>query len=100
MTQEQIGEFKEAFSLVEKDGNGIITTQELGTVMGSLGQNPTEAKLIREVNADDNGAINSPKFWLWLLEKCKIHEGEGYKAFGVLTRITMVTSVWQNLVML
>lgn len=37
MTEEQIAEFKEAFSLFDKDGDGNITTKELGTVMRSLG---------------------------------------------------------------
>lgn len=53
-------EFKEAFSLFDKDGDGTITTKELGTVMRSLGQNPTEAELqdmINEVDADGE--------WLW-----------------------------------
>ena len=48
-------EFKEAFSLFDKDGDGTVTTKELGTVMRSLGQNPTEAELqdmINEVDAD------------------------------------------------
>ena len=48
-------EFKEAFSLFDKDGDGTITTKELGTVMRSLGQNPTEMELqdmINEVDAD------------------------------------------------
>lgn len=51
-------EFKEAFSLFDKDGDGTITTKELGTVMRSLGQNPTEAELqdmINEVDADGKG---------------------------------------------
>ena len=55
LTEEQITEFKEAFSLFDKNGDGTITTKELGTVMRSLGQNPTEAELqdmINEVDAD------------------------------------------------
>ena len=54
-----IPEFKEAFSLFDKDGDGTITTKELGTVMRSLGQNPTEAELqdmINEVDADGMNA--------------------------------------------
>lgn len=53
-------EFKEAFSLFDKDGDGTITTKELGTVMRSLGQNPTEAELqdmINEVDADGENSI-------------------------------------------
>uniref|UniRef100_A0A8C7B385 EF-hand domain-containing protein n=1 Tax=Neovison vison TaxID=452646 RepID=A0A8C7B385_NEOVI len=59
LTEEQIAEFKEAFSLFDKDGDGTITTKELGTVMRSLGQNPTEAELqdmINEVDADGEGS--------------------------------------------
>lgn len=53
-------EFKEAFSLFDKDGDGTITTKELGTVMRSLGQNPTEAELqdmINEVDADGENSV-------------------------------------------
>ena len=48
-------ELKEAFSLFDKDGDGTISSKELGTVMRSLGQNPTEEQLldmINEVDAD------------------------------------------------
>ncbi len=64
----QIAEFKEAFSLFDKDGDGTITTKELGTVMRSLGQNPTEAELqdmINEVDADGNGTIDCEHARRW-----------------------------------
>ena len=41
LTDEQTAEFREAFALFDKDGDGTISTKELGTVMNSLGQKPT-----------------------------------------------------------
>ncbi|GFN98968.1 calmodulin [Plakobranchus ocellatus] len=74
LNEEQIAEFKEAFSLFDKDGDGTITTKELGTVMRSLGQNPTEAELqdmINEVDADGNGTIDFPEFLTMMARKMK-----------------------------
>ena len=50
-----LSEVKEAFSLFDKNGTGRIPTREVGTVIRSLGQNPTEQELqdiVIEVDAD------------------------------------------------
>ena len=43
LTEEQL---KEAFSLFDKDGSGAIPASQLGTVMRSIGQGPTENELL------------------------------------------------------
>ncbi|XP_036920547.1 calmodulin-alpha-like [Sturnira hondurensis] len=79
LTEEQIAEFK-GFSLSDKDGDGTITTKELGTVMRSLGQNPTEAELqdmANEVDADDgNDTIDFPEFLTMIARKMKDTDSE------------------------
>jgi len=50
-----LAEFREAFSLFDKNSDGTISSAELGTVMRSLGQNPTENELqdmINEIDVD------------------------------------------------
>lgn len=57
-------EFKEDFRLFDKDGDKIIKTKELGTVMRSLGQNPTESELQemkQEVDVDGKITYNLVK---------------------------------------
>jgi len=57
-----------------KDKDGVITTQELGNVMRSLGQNPTESDLqdmIREVDAGGEGTITSEKYLAIMANKMR-----------------------------
>ncbi len=51
-------EYQEAFLVFDRDGDGTVTVSEIGLVMKSLGQNPTEAEIktmVREV--DTKGRI-------------------------------------------
>ncbi|TFK60937.1 calmodulin [Pluteus cervinus] len=65
LTQEQIQEYKEAFSLFDKNGDGKVTASELGSVLRSLGKNYSEAEILsqlKSVDADHNGTIEFPEF--------------------------------------
>ncbi len=64
-TEEQIQEYKEAFSLFDKNDNGIISPKDLGKIMRSLGINPTEAELqdmIDEVELNGSLAVDFSVF--------------------------------------
>ena len=66
-------------TVLPTDGDGTITTKELGTVMRSLGQNPTEAELqdmINEVDADGNGTIDFPEFLTMMARKMRDTDSE------------------------
>ena len=57
----------------------MITARELGTVMRSLGQNPTETELqdmIGEVDSDGNGVIDFPEFLTMMARKMRDTDSE------------------------
>jgi len=56
LSPEEIAEFQEIFNLVDRDGGGSITKEELGELMDTLGidASPEEVDLmIREVSTLD-----------------------------------------------
>ncbi|CAI9116584.1 OLC1v1017770C1 [Oldenlandia corymbosa var. corymbosa] len=75
LTGEQMSEFAEVFSIVDKDKDGFISAEELRTVMRSIGQNPTEAELqdiFNKLDADQNGKIDEAEFLKWMERVMKI----------------------------
>ena len=65
-------EIIEAFKVFDKDGNGLISSDELLHVMVSLGDNLTieeEEDLIKDADLDKDGYINYAEFVKLLLSK-------------------------------
>ncbi|KAG8509964.1 Calcium-binding protein 8 [Galemys pyrenaicus] len=53
-----LGEIREAFRVLDRDGNGFISKQELGMAMRSLGYMPSEVELaiiMQRLDMDDEG---------------------------------------------
>nr|CAD2126650.1 unnamed protein product [Meloidogyne enterolobii] len=79
LTEDQVAEFKEAFELFDKDGDGRVTAAELGIVMKSLGHSPTDQELqemVREIDEDGNGSIELNEFVKMMSRKVKESESE------------------------
>ncbi|GAU11626.1 hypothetical protein TSUD_346180 [Trifolium subterraneum] len=79
LSEEQISEFLEDFSLLDKDGDGCITIEELGTAMRSLDENPTLEELqimVNEVDTNGNGTIEFGEFLNFMARKMKETEAE------------------------
>jgi len=69
---EQLAEYREAFNVFDKNGDGSIGTKELGFVMKNLGLNPTDEELkqmVAEVDSDGNGEIDFDEFVAMMVKK-------------------------------
>ncbi|CAH1140789.1 unnamed protein product [Phyllotreta striolata] len=65
VSRSQMKEFREAFRLFDKDGDGSITKEELGRVMRSLGQFARTEELqqmLQEVDIDGDGNVSFEEF--------------------------------------
>ncbi|XP_028409666.1 calmodulin-like [Dendronephthya gigantea] len=65
LTEEQLEEYRDAFDVFDRDGNGKVSSDELGPLMRSLGSNPKDEHLqdlINEVDYDGDGVLNFTEF--------------------------------------
>lgn len=65
MTEEEVAKLWEVFKVFDTDGSGGISAEELGKVMQSLGQSPSDTDLrdtIKEVDVDLSGSIDFEEF--------------------------------------
>ena len=75
LTETQLKDLQETFSLFDANGNGYITTQELAQAMRQLGQNPTNKEIkemIAKVDANNDGKLNFEEFKSMMVEKMKL----------------------------
>ncbi len=91
LSEEKIAEFRCAFQLFDKDGNGRITTDELGEILEKLRYNPTEDDLkdmIKDIDTDKNGVIEFQEFLQLMSHKIRDHDSEEemLEAFKIFDR--------------
>jgi Ca2+-binding EF-hand superfamily protein len=79
ISDEKKMEYKEAFGLFDKNGDGNISTKEFPTVVRSLGLNPTMEeleKMVKEIDANNNGVIEFDEFVDFMEKKMRKKESE------------------------
>jgi calmodulin len=91
LTDAEKAAYKDAFALFDKDRDGIIDSNQLGTVMRCLGLNPTEAQLLDILDKEDpkkSGKIQFGQFCAIMEQKKdeKVNEKEILEAFRVFDR--------------
>jgi len=65
LSEEQLAGYQDAFALVDKDGDGHISLQELDDVLRSLGQNLTELEIkhmLDSIDVNHDGTIEFEEF--------------------------------------
>jgi len=66
--QNQIKEFKEAFSMIDNNSDGVIDANDLTELYNSLGKNPSD-KFINDMLSEGHGPINFTMFLTMFGEK-------------------------------
>jgi Ca2+-binding EF-hand superfamily protein len=62
---EQIAEFRDAFNIFDKDGDGRVTVKELSTIFRALGQNPSVSEveaMVAEVDTEGTQTVEFSEF--------------------------------------
>ncbi|KAL7112972.1 hypothetical protein ACP275_04G034800 [Erythranthe tilingii] len=90
LSVEQIAEFREAFSLIDKDSDGVITVEELALAIQSLNEHPTSEEIqemVNEADSDGDGTVDFQEFLIVMSSKIKENVVEEIKdAFKVFDR--------------
>lgn len=66
----QLEEYKDAFRIFDRSGLGSFTAEDIGWVMRSLGQSPTQQQIdaiIRDMDLDNDGVIDLAEFMIRMM---------------------------------
>lgn len=66
----QLEEYKDAFRIFDRSGLGSFTAEDIGWVMRSLGQSPTQQQIdaiIRDMDLDNDGVIDLAEFMVRMM---------------------------------
>nr|KAF6488913.1 calneuron 1 [Molossus molossus] len=77
-SESKTNEIREAFRVLDRDGNGFISKQELGMAMRSLGYMPSEVELaiiMQRLDMDGDGQVDFDEFMTILGPKLVSSEG-------------------------
>lgn len=72
LNETQVAQFQDAFSAVDSDHDGFIASSELGTVLRSIGENPSDndvQDMISEIDLNGTGSIEFPAFLAMMARK-------------------------------
>nr|XP_022337392.1 neo-calmodulin-like [Crassostrea virginica]XP_022337394.1 neo-calmodulin-like [Crassostrea virginica] len=87
LTKEKVQELFDAFSMFDKNGDGMISADELKRVLFQMGKHPTLRELqafVRSVDADKSGTIDFDEFLEIFARKMSIDpEKELHEVFEV-----------------
>jgi Ca2+-binding EF-hand superfamily protein len=92
LSDEVLKSYQEAFRIFDRNNDGCITREELGTVMKSLGHQPSDNELqdmVNEVDVDGSGTIEFDEFVQMMAKRIEQRpdDGEDLKeAFEVFDR--------------
>jgi len=75
---DELEEWRTIFNLFDVDGDQSITHEELGIVLRSMGQNPSEQELIEmisEMDEDDSGTVDFEEFVILMKKRTADSDG-------------------------
>lgn len=91
LTQRQINKLKDAFQLIDEDGDGNIGRSDMVKMLASLGQKVTTddvGKMFKELRDENDAYISFPEFLALMSESiCEFpQEDELKECFGIISQ--------------